>query len=263
MRHSPLALCLGLLAGFAARADEIRNPNAVFAGLDKITGRIISFDVAIDETVQFGTLQITPRVCLTRPQTENPLTEGFVEVDDVESAKSAKRIFSGWMFAASPGLHGVEHPVYDVWLKDCKGGKDVVASPAPGTPAATPPNAQATPTPGKKPRILKPQEPEEPKVEAPPPSDSASPIDPVDPSAAPPVPPAPLPPPVEVGAPPGVAPSANPADPGAAPPPKPKKKPKPKPKPPQAAPQAEPAAAPPQPRAPEPRGGFPNIRDLF
>ncbi len=183
MRLSFLALCLaaGLLAGPSARADQIRNPNAVFAGLDKITGRIISFDVAIDETVQFGTLQITPRVCLTRPQTENPLTEGFVEVDDVESAKTAKRIFSGWMFAASPGLHGVEHPVYDIWLKDCKGGKDVIASPAPGTPAATPPNAQSSPTPGKKPRILKPQEPEEPKVEAPSSSaESAPPAEPVD-----------------------------------------------------------------------------------
>lgn len=270
MRQSYLALCLaaGLLAGQTARADQIRNPNAVFAGLDKITGRIISFDVAIDETVQFGTLQITPRVCLTRPQTENPLTEGFVEVDDVESAKSAKRIFSGWMFAASPGLHGVEHPVYDVWLKDCKGGKEVVASPAPGTPAATPPNAQPAPTPGKKPRILKPQEPEEPKVEAPASSgEPAPPVEPVD-IAAPPAGPAPLPPPVEVGAPPGAgaapaAPAANPADPAAAPP-KPKKKPKPKPPAPQS-PQSQPTAAPPpQPqRAPEPRGGFPNLRDLF
>ena len=82
-----------------------------------------SFDVTIDETVQFGTLQITPRVCLTRPQTEAPLTEGFVEVDEIESAKETKRVFSGWMFAASPGLHGIEHPVYDVWLKDCKGGE--------------------------------------------------------------------------------------------------------------------------------------------
>ena len=106
-----LAFGVALLASGAARADEIRNPTATFAGLDKITGRIISFDVAVDETVQFGTLQITPRVCLTRPQTEAPLTEGFIEVDEIDSAKQAKRVFSGWMFAASPGLHGVEHPV--------------------------------------------------------------------------------------------------------------------------------------------------------
>jgi hypothetical protein len=274
MRSPFLALCLaaGVCAGLPARADEIRNPNAVFAGLDKITGRIISFDVAIDETVQFGTLQITPRVCLTRPQTENPLTEGFIEVDDVESAKNAKRIFSGWMFAASPGLHGVEHPVYDIWLKDCKGGKDVVASPAAPGAAAAPPNAQASPAPGKKPRILKPQEPVEPKVDAPPPAADPGPLpaDPVDLDPAPARGPAPLPPPVEIGAPPGAGPAAGAADPGA-PQPQPKKPKKPKPKPPQAPPaqvQPPPAAQnppPPQPRAPEPRRerGFPDIRDLF
>ncbi len=87
--------------------------------------------MAIDETVQFGSLQVTPRVCNTRPQTEAPQTTGFVEVDEQEGVKNeAKRIFSGWMFAASPGLHGVEHPVYDVWLTDCKGGKEIVQAPA-------------------------------------------------------------------------------------------------------------------------------------
>jgi hypothetical protein len=131
-----------LLCG-AAAADSIRHPSAIFAGLDKTTGRIINFEVAIDETVQFGSLQVTPRVCNTRPQTEAPQTTGFVEVDDQEGNKNeAKRIFSGWMFAASPGLHGVEHPVYDVWLTDCKGGKETVAqAPAEGAapPAETPP----------------------------------------------------------------------------------------------------------------------------
>jgi hypothetical protein len=131
----------------SAVADPIRHPTAVFAGLDKTTGRIINFDVAIDETVQFGSLNVTPRVCNTRPQTEAPQTTSFVEVDEIvvkqerqarlelKEAKAdskpdvkqeAKRIFSGWMFAASPGLHGVEHPVYDVWLVDCKGGKENV-----------------------------------------------------------------------------------------------------------------------------------------
>ena len=72
---------------------HLRNPTAIFAGLDKITGRIISFDVTVDETVQFGTLQITPRICLTRPQTEAPLTEGFVEVDEIDSAKQPSGFF--------------------------------------------------------------------------------------------------------------------------------------------------------------------------
>lgn len=104
----------------AAAPEKIENPVAVFSGLDKITGRIINFDVYMGETVQFGALQVTPRVCYTRPRTETPLTSGFVQVDEITLNNEVRRIFSGWMYAASPGLHAVEHPVYDVWLTNCK-----------------------------------------------------------------------------------------------------------------------------------------------
>jgi hypothetical protein len=135
--------------------QRIANPTAVFSGLDKISGRIISFDVAINETVQFGALQVTPRVCYSRPPTETPNTDSFVEVDEVTLKGEIKRIFTGWMFAASPGLHGVEHPIYDVWLTECKGAtppavadatpeaKPAAAKPAPPRPAA--PRAPARP----------------------------------------------------------------------------------------------------------------------
>jgi len=126
---------------------KIINPTAVFSGLDKITGRITSFDVAINETVQFGALQVTPRVCYSRPPTETPQTDAFVEVDEVTLQGEVKRIFTGWMFAASPGLHAVEHPIYDVWLTDCKGG----ATPAPVA-EAQPPPAPAHPAPKPRPR---------------------------------------------------------------------------------------------------------------
>ncbi|MGH6665367.1 MAG: DUF2155 domain-containing protein [Pseudolabrys sp.] len=129
--------------------QRISNPTAVFAGLDKITGRIISFDVAINETVQFGALQVTPRVCYSRPPTETPNTDAFVEVDEVTLQGEIKRIFTGWMFAASPGLHAVEHPIYDVWLTDCKGGKNPnVAEAPPDQPASKQP---ARPAPSKRP----------------------------------------------------------------------------------------------------------------
>ncbi len=118
--------------------QRITNPTAVFAGLDKITGRIISFDVAINETVQFGALQVTPRVCYSRPPTETPNTDAFVEVDEVTLQGEIKRIFTGWMFAASPGLHAVEHPIYDVWLTDCKGGKNPNVAEAPAVPQPVP-----------------------------------------------------------------------------------------------------------------------------
>ncbi|WP_244477307.1 DUF2155 domain-containing protein [Methylobacterium sp. Leaf125] len=115
------------LCSLPAAADKIKNPTAVFSGLDKITGRIVSFEVAVDETVQFGALQLTPRVCYSRPPTESPKTTGFLEVDEVTLDNKYRRIFTGWMFASSPGLHAIEHPIYDVWLVDCKGGADVIA----------------------------------------------------------------------------------------------------------------------------------------
>ncbi len=124
-----------LVATGPALADRIKNPTAVFAGLDKITGRIISFEVAVDETVQFGALQLTPRVCWTRPPTEAPQTDSFVEVDEVTFNNEYRRIFTGWMYAASPGLSGVEHAIYDVWLTDCKGGTEVVVDPKEPEPA--------------------------------------------------------------------------------------------------------------------------------
>ena len=120
------AIAVGLTA-LPAAADKIKNPTAVFSGLDKITGRIVSFEVAVDETVQFGALQLTPRVCYSRPPTESPKTTGFLEVDEVTLDNKYRRIFTGWMFAASPGLHAIEHPIYDVWLVDCKGGSEVIA----------------------------------------------------------------------------------------------------------------------------------------
>jgi hypothetical protein len=202
------------LTGVAA-AEPIRHPTAVFAGLDKTTGRIINFDVAIDETVQFGSLNVTPRVCNTRPQTEAPQTTSFVEVDEIppklerlpkekidtkDPKAEAKRIFNGWMFAASPGLHGVEHPVYDVWLIDCKGGKEAApataAAPAPADAAATTPPgdaaAAAAPADGSAPAPDAPKKKKSRKVEpkAPAPVENA-PIGPAD--SAPPQPPAPAP----------------------------------------------------------------------
>jgi hypothetical protein len=160
---------VGLLAT-TALADKIKNPVAVFSGLDKITGRIISFEAKIDETVQFGSLQVTPRICYTRPSTEAPQTDGFTEVDEVQSDKQYKRIFSGWMYSASPGLHGVEHPIYDVWLTDCKGGTTVIAEapapnadpnalPVPPDTAAVAPTPAPAPPPPKPKRVVRRQEP--------------------------------------------------------------------------------------------------------
>src|SRR5450432_2700198 len=126
-------------------AQKIVNKKASFSGLDKITGRIINFDEDIGETVQFGALRVKTDACYTRPATEAANTDAFVEVDEITLQGEVKRIFSGWMYAASPGLHGVEHPIYDIWLTDCKVPDTTVVSAAPvdvPKPAAPPPSVQ-------------------------------------------------------------------------------------------------------------------------
>jgi hypothetical protein len=114
-----LSVVVGLLP-LPAHADRIENPIAVFAGLDKITGLITTFEVKIGEEKRFGGLMVKPDICYSRPVTEEPKTTSFVEVDEVETNEARKRIFTGWMFAESPGLNAVEHPVYDVWLTACR-----------------------------------------------------------------------------------------------------------------------------------------------
>ncbi|MCT4655260.1 MAG: DUF2155 domain-containing protein [Cohaesibacter sp.] len=123
LRSALAATLLGaglFMVPMQAQAEKIPNAVTVFAGLDKITGRIIEFDVYVNETVQFGALQVTPRACYTRPPTEPQQTNGFIEVDEITLERKVRRIFTGWMFASSPGLNAVEHGVYDVWLVDCK-----------------------------------------------------------------------------------------------------------------------------------------------
>ena len=121
-----LIVLIGAIFGAqSVKAETIANPVVEFAGLDKVTGRIIKFDVYIDETVQFGALQLTPRACYSRPANEAQRTTVFVEVDQVSLKQTLTRIFTGWMFADSPALNAVDHAVYDIWLVDCKKSSDV------------------------------------------------------------------------------------------------------------------------------------------
>lgn len=116
-------LVLGLATVAAvtpADAQRIENKVAVFAALDKVTARISKLEAPLGETVKFGSLKLTPKVCYSRPATEQPKTSSFVEVDETMLSGQEKRLFAGWMFAESPGLHAVEHPVFDIWLTECK-----------------------------------------------------------------------------------------------------------------------------------------------
>ncbi|MBV9530245.1 MAG: DUF2155 domain-containing protein [Bradyrhizobium sp.] len=153
-------------------AQKIINKKASFSGLDKITGRIINFDEDIGETVQFGALRVKTAACYTRPATEAANTDAFVAVDEITLQGEVKRIFSGWMYAASPGLHAVEHPIYDIWLTDCKEPETTVVSAAPTDqpkPAPSPAVTQQKRPPASKSARPLPQQQTQPRPPPPPP----------------------------------------------------------------------------------------------
>ena len=88
-------------------------------GLDKITGRPTNITAPIGHPVSFATLTITVRFCYSTPPSETPETTAFVQIEDHRADQGARKIFSGWMYASSPGLNAVEHPLYDVWVISC------------------------------------------------------------------------------------------------------------------------------------------------
>ena len=104
-----------------ALADTTPEPVALLQGLDKITARVSKFEAPVAAPVRFGTLSIRVRDCEKNPPEEAPGSTAFVEIDDMRPGEDqARRVFSGWMFAASPALSSLEHPVYDINLLDCK-----------------------------------------------------------------------------------------------------------------------------------------------
>jgi hypothetical protein len=136
----PAGAALALLAA-AAPALADKYPVAVFSGLDKTTARVTSFDAKVGETARFGSLELLVRACDKKPPEEPPRTAAYVEIrqlerdeeadgevdppvpstpDDATPADAGALVFQGWMYAESPGLNALEHPVYDIWVTDCK-----------------------------------------------------------------------------------------------------------------------------------------------
>lgn len=92
----------------------------IMRGLDKISGRPTILIAPIGKTIQYATLSITARSCYSTPASETPETAAFVQIDDHRPDKPQRRVFSGWMYASSPGLNGMQHPLYDVWVINCR-----------------------------------------------------------------------------------------------------------------------------------------------
>ncbi len=92
---------------------------AVLQALDKVVARISKLEAPLDRPVRFGTLEIVVRVCHEAPPEEPPENVAFLEIDEIHDSQPARRLYTGWMFASSPGLAALEHPVYDIWMLDC------------------------------------------------------------------------------------------------------------------------------------------------
>jgi len=116
----PFALAFLLLLNYPAAGQQAEVRGALLRGLDKITARITTFESPLGEEVQFGTLRIITQTCRKRPPEETPEVAVFLEIDEERPGESGSQpLFSGWMFASSPALSALEHPVYDVWVIDC------------------------------------------------------------------------------------------------------------------------------------------------
>jgi hypothetical protein len=137
MRHWPTALGTAALIAAAAPAHAIQMEEAVLQGLDKITARISTIEVAVGETVSFGSLQITVQACDKRPPEETPESAAFLQVVEQKPGEQPVTRFSGWMFASSPALSAMEHPVYDLWVLDCE-SKGAPEAERPAQPQETP-----------------------------------------------------------------------------------------------------------------------------
>lgn len=138
---APLALAAAMLAPAAGATPSIANRVAVLQGLDKVTARVTVIEAPVGREVHFGTLAITARACLETPPTEPPESAAFIEIRSIEPGQPERTDFVGWMLASSPALSALEHPVYDVWVIDCRDpvAAEPPAAPPPGTPPATSP----------------------------------------------------------------------------------------------------------------------------
>ena len=103
----------------SAPAAATPHETAVLQGLDKVTARVSTLSAPVGATVRFGTLEVIVRHCDKRPPEETPESAAFVDIWQARPGESAVSLFRGWMFASSPALSALEHPVYDVWVLDC------------------------------------------------------------------------------------------------------------------------------------------------
>jgi hypothetical protein len=104
-----------------ASVPTIEQPVAIVRALDKMTARVEVLDVPVNKPISFGNLIVNARTCRVTLPEETPEAAAFLEISELKPGANDTPIFRGWMFASSPALSAMEHPIYDIWLIGCKG----------------------------------------------------------------------------------------------------------------------------------------------
>lgn len=125
--------------------DGLERDAALLRFLDKSTARVDTIEVPVNQTVHIETMELIVRACVERPPEEPPESAAFMDVWERRTGEPAGEIFRGWMFASSPALSAMEHPIYDLWVIDC-----LAEGEQPSVPShladETPPMTSAPPT---------------------------------------------------------------------------------------------------------------------
>jgi hypothetical protein len=133
-----ILFCLLLLTAGSSVvfAEMIDYPRARLQSLDKVTARTMTFEAQVGSTVKFGTIYIKVRACKKSEPIDRPESSAFLQVWEIDNDNKASWVFSGWMYASSPALSSMDHPIYDVWVLDCLSEEEIPDS-GEGDPQAT------------------------------------------------------------------------------------------------------------------------------
>ena len=123
-------LLLLLTIGFSlsAAAEDIESSSAILRGVDKITGRTQTIEIPVGESKKMGDLKITLERCLKKPPEEAPENAAFLLVEEKNKDDDSKVVFNGWMFSSNPAISAMEHPIWDIWVLECKGEQPDIAT---------------------------------------------------------------------------------------------------------------------------------------
>ena len=113
-----------IISPFSLNAKPIEAKIAEIRILDKITAKVKNYEIPINTILKTGSLSIQIYACYTTLPEEVPEDYALLRIYDYLDKKNNKLIYQGWMISSSPSSTPLEHPIYDLWIKDCKIDKD-------------------------------------------------------------------------------------------------------------------------------------------